>query len=181
MLFAMLMPFTGGRVIAPAAAGAIERAGGHLEARVQPRIEGVLLVGMACAVVLAALPDGRATSGVAEQGVGIDPLGGEPEQGDALRANGGAGRARALYNAAAVAVRGERPTQAQIGDRYGEAVPGQKGKFAPSDRPRQGARRAHSATMQPKGNAAGQYVSAAQKRELILARALRPPGSRACM
>lgn len=64
LLFATLMLFMGGRVIAPAAAGAIQRAGGHLEARVQPRIEGALLVVMACAVVLAALPGGRVVAGV---------------------------------------------------------------------------------------------------------------------
>lgn len=64
LLFAMLMLFMGGRIIAPAAAGAIQRAGGHLEARVQPRIEGALLITMICALVLAVTPGGRPAAGV---------------------------------------------------------------------------------------------------------------------
>lgn len=59
LLFALLMLFMGGRIIAPAAAGAIQRGGGHLEARVQPRIEGALLVVMALAAVALAVPGGR--------------------------------------------------------------------------------------------------------------------------
>lgn len=46
VLFAMLMLFFGGRLIAPAAAGVIERSGGSMEARVQPRIEGAILLTM---------------------------------------------------------------------------------------------------------------------------------------
>lgn len=64
LLFAMLMLFMGGRIIAPAAAGAIQRAGGHLEARVQPRIEGALLIAMICALVLAVMPGGRPLAGI---------------------------------------------------------------------------------------------------------------------
>lgn len=56
LLLALLMLFMGGRIIAPAVAGAIERTGGSLEARVQPRIEGALLVTMVAAVLGAASP-----------------------------------------------------------------------------------------------------------------------------
>lgn len=63
LLLALLMLFMGGRIIAPAAAGAIQRAGGHLEARVQPRIEGALLIIMALVVTTAAVPDARVTAG----------------------------------------------------------------------------------------------------------------------
>lgn len=64
LLFAMLMLFMGGRIIAPAAAGAVQRAGGHLEARVQPRIEGALLVMMIGALLSAVMPGGRSAAGV---------------------------------------------------------------------------------------------------------------------
>ncbi|QOC22485.1 NnrS family protein [Wenzhouxiangella sp. AB-CW3] len=56
LMFALLMLFFGGRLIAPAAAGAIEQAGGHLEARVQPRIEGALIILLAAAMPASALP-----------------------------------------------------------------------------------------------------------------------------
>ncbi len=56
LLFALLLLFMGGRVIAPAAAGQRARQGEHLEARVQPRIEGGLIVAMALAVVAAPFP-----------------------------------------------------------------------------------------------------------------------------
>ncbi|NEZ02682.1 NnrS family protein [Wenzhouxiangella sp. XN201] len=56
VLFAMLMLFFGGRLIAPAAAGAIERSGGSMEARVQPRIEGAILLAMIGAAVTGILP-----------------------------------------------------------------------------------------------------------------------------
>lgn len=56
LLFALLMLFFGGRLIAPAAAGAIERHGGRLEARVQPRIEGAILLAMIGAVVTGLIP-----------------------------------------------------------------------------------------------------------------------------
>ena len=52
LLLATLMLFMGGRIIAPIAAGVIERQGGELEARIQPRIEAALLVLMALAVGL---------------------------------------------------------------------------------------------------------------------------------
>jgi uncharacterized protein involved in response to NO len=50
-LFALLLLFMGGRLIAPTVAGQIYRQGGNLEARVQPRIEGALIVAMALGVV----------------------------------------------------------------------------------------------------------------------------------
>ena len=71
LLFTLLMLFMGGRIIAPAVAAAIERTGGHLEARLQPRIEGGLLVLMAIAVIGAPLPGGRLVAGVALMGAGI--------------------------------------------------------------------------------------------------------------
>ena len=51
LLFALLMLFMGGRLIAPAVAGQLERQGVRLGPRVQPRIEGALIVAMALAVV----------------------------------------------------------------------------------------------------------------------------------
>ncbi len=59
LLFALLMLFLGGRIIAPAAAGAIQRGGGHLGARVQPRLEAGLLVCLPLAMVLLLLPNAR--------------------------------------------------------------------------------------------------------------------------
>jgi uncharacterized protein involved in response to NO len=50
VLFAMLMLFMGGRIIAPLVAGEFHRQGRKLEARVQPRIESALLVTMTIAV-----------------------------------------------------------------------------------------------------------------------------------
>jgi uncharacterized protein involved in response to NO len=50
VLFAMLMLFMGGRLIAPMVAGQFHRQGSKLEARVQPRIESALLIAMTVAV-----------------------------------------------------------------------------------------------------------------------------------
>ncbi len=50
VLFAMLMLFMGGRIIAPLVASQFHRQGRKLEARVQPRIESALLVTMTIAV-----------------------------------------------------------------------------------------------------------------------------------
>jgi uncharacterized protein involved in response to NO len=50
LALAALMLFMGGRIIAPAAAGQFYRQGAALDARVQPRIEGTILVAMALAV-----------------------------------------------------------------------------------------------------------------------------------
>jgi uncharacterized protein involved in response to NO len=63
LLLALLMLFMGGRIIAPAAAGAIQAAGGHLEARVQPRIEGAVLVLMGLAALSLPLPAARPMTG----------------------------------------------------------------------------------------------------------------------
>jgi len=52
LLFALLMFFMGGRLIAPAAAGHLQRIGITLEARVQPFVEGVTLLLLIAAVVL---------------------------------------------------------------------------------------------------------------------------------
>jgi uncharacterized protein involved in response to NO len=50
LLFALLMLFMGGRIIAPAVAGQYYRQGAKLDARVQPAIEAGLIAGMALAV-----------------------------------------------------------------------------------------------------------------------------------
>jgi uncharacterized protein involved in response to NO len=50
LLFALLLLFMGGRIIAPAVAGQFYRQGGNLDARVQPGIEGGLIIAMALAV-----------------------------------------------------------------------------------------------------------------------------------
>jgi uncharacterized protein involved in response to NO len=52
----LLMTFIGGRIIAPAVAGTLEKRGIPLEARVQPRIEGGLLIILPLALVLSFLP-----------------------------------------------------------------------------------------------------------------------------
>lgn len=64
VLFALLMLFFGGRLIAPAAAGAIERSGGSLAARVQPVIEGAILLAMIGAALTGLLPQLRALHGL---------------------------------------------------------------------------------------------------------------------
>lgn len=61
-LFAMLLLFMGGRLIAPAVAGQFYRQGQVLDARVQPRIEGALIVVMAIAVLALALGDTGGTN-----------------------------------------------------------------------------------------------------------------------
>lgn len=52
----LLMAFMGGRIIAPAVAGTLEKRGVPMEARVQPQVEGALLVVLPVAVVLVFLP-----------------------------------------------------------------------------------------------------------------------------
>ncbi|MDO6822730.1 NnrS family protein [Marinobacter sp. 1_MG-2023] len=59
----LLMTFMGGRIIAPAVAGTLEKKGIPLEARVQPRIEGMLIVVLGCAVFLVAFPIANAVTG----------------------------------------------------------------------------------------------------------------------
>ncbi len=51
LLLAMLMMFMGGRLIAPAAAGALQKQGITLEARVQPRLEATLILLLAGAAL----------------------------------------------------------------------------------------------------------------------------------
>jgi uncharacterized protein involved in response to NO len=55
LLLALLMLFMGGRIIAPTVAGQFYRQGGKLDARVQPRIEGGLIIAMAVAVAASLL------------------------------------------------------------------------------------------------------------------------------
>jgi uncharacterized protein involved in response to NO len=65
-LFSLLLLFMGGRLIAPAVAGAFYRQGENLAARVQPRIEGALIILMALAALTLALEDAlRLPSGIA--------------------------------------------------------------------------------------------------------------------
>lgn len=52
LLFAMLMLFMGGRIIAPLVAGQLERQGARLAARVQPRLEGALILVMAASLLV---------------------------------------------------------------------------------------------------------------------------------
>lgn len=52
----LLMTFMGGRIIAPAVAGTLEKGGIPLEARMQPRIEGALLVILPVAMILMFTP-----------------------------------------------------------------------------------------------------------------------------
>ncbi len=54
-LFALLMLFMGGRMLAPAVAGEFYRQGMELEARVQPRIEGGLIITVVAAVLLSSV------------------------------------------------------------------------------------------------------------------------------
>jgi uncharacterized protein involved in response to NO len=65
MLFAMLMLFMGGRIIAANVAGQFSRQGQKLDARVQPRIEGALLIVIAIAAAASALGMHRIFSSVA--------------------------------------------------------------------------------------------------------------------
>jgi uncharacterized protein involved in response to NO len=51
LLFSLLMTYMGGRAIAPAAAGAHNRRNYDLKARVQPRIEGILILTIGAAAV----------------------------------------------------------------------------------------------------------------------------------
>lgn len=59
LLIALLMLFMGGRIIAPAVAGHFHKQGQNLDARVQPRIEGGLLIAMLLAILLYPWPQGR--------------------------------------------------------------------------------------------------------------------------
>jgi len=59
----LLMTFMGGRLIAPAVAGTLEKKGVPLEARVQPRIEGMLIIVLGCSVFLMAVPAANPITG----------------------------------------------------------------------------------------------------------------------
>ncbi len=65
LLLSLLMAFMGGRIIAPAAAGYLQRQGRPLRARVQPYLEGLLLVLLLAAVFARMLPGGGRAAGTA--------------------------------------------------------------------------------------------------------------------
>ncbi|MEO8847256.1 MAG: NnrS family protein, partial [Casimicrobiaceae bacterium] len=72
-LFALLLLFMGGRLIAPVVAGQLHRQGIHLAARVQPRIEASLIIVMLVAT-LAMVADGTprgAAGGLASRVAGV--------------------------------------------------------------------------------------------------------------
>jgi uncharacterized protein involved in response to NO len=73
LVLSLLMLFMGGRIVAPAAAGQVYRQGGHLAARVQPRLEGALIVAMMLAIAAMALGQAFA-SGIAAMVAGIVAL-----------------------------------------------------------------------------------------------------------
>lgn len=67
ILFAVLMFFMGGRIIAPALAGHAQSEGRRLDARVQPQLEGAVLILLGLALGLSLLPWpllGRLTGGM---------------------------------------------------------------------------------------------------------------------
>ncbi len=74
LLLTLLMLFMGGRTIAPAAAGHIRIQGGHLEARVQPRLEGALLVLVAAAAIAMLWPSLMPAAGFALIAAGVVAL-----------------------------------------------------------------------------------------------------------
>ncbi len=71
LLLALLMLFMGGRIIAPAVAGQFHKQGMDLEARVQPRIEGALIIAMGAAILLAPLPGAGLATAVALGAAGV--------------------------------------------------------------------------------------------------------------
>jgi uncharacterized protein involved in response to NO len=71
LLFALLMFFMGGRIIAPAVAGHLERIGERLEARVQPRVEGTGLALLLAALLLMPFESARPAAGLAMAAAGI--------------------------------------------------------------------------------------------------------------
>lgn len=56
LLLGWLMAFMGGRLLAPAIAGHLDKQGEELHARVQPRIEGAIIVALAFAALFAPIP-----------------------------------------------------------------------------------------------------------------------------
>lgn len=69
-LFALLMLFMGGRIVAPAIAGQLHHQGESLETRVQPRIEAALLASGLLVPLLLAVPQAAALAGAAAAGAG---------------------------------------------------------------------------------------------------------------
>lgn len=69
-LFALLMLFMGGRIVAPAVAGQLHRQGARLDARVQPRLEAALLVSGAIVCVALLVPGQQAVAAVAALATG---------------------------------------------------------------------------------------------------------------
>lgn len=71
MLFAMLMLFMGGRILAPAIAGQLQRQGERLEARVQPRLEAALMIGAGVAAVASFAPEAHPLAAAASGAAGL--------------------------------------------------------------------------------------------------------------
>ncbi|MEJ2760860.1 MAG: NnrS family protein [Gammaproteobacteria bacterium] len=64
LLLALLMAFMGGRIIAPAAGGAFYRLGINLRERVQPRLEGAIIILLAIAAITVFLPFSHYGTGI---------------------------------------------------------------------------------------------------------------------
>lgn len=64
LLLSLLMAFMGGRIIAPAAGGAFYRLGINLRERVQPRLEGTIIILLAIATIAVFLPFSRYGTGI---------------------------------------------------------------------------------------------------------------------
>ncbi len=71
ILFAALMLFMGGRIIAPAVAGQLYRQGQELQARVQPRLEAGLLAASAAALAALFVPHGETAAAAAAGAAGV--------------------------------------------------------------------------------------------------------------
>lgn len=65
LLYGLLLSFMGGRVIAPAVAGHMERQGSTQGARVQPALEGAQILCLGAALVLLAVPGTAPAAGLA--------------------------------------------------------------------------------------------------------------------
>ncbi|MEX1166174.1 MAG: NnrS family protein, partial [Hydrogenophaga sp.] len=70
-LFALLMLFMGGRVLGPAVAGEFDRQGLRQEARLQPGLEGALILLVAAAFAISALPFAIPVAGLLLVAAGI--------------------------------------------------------------------------------------------------------------
>lgn len=71
VLLALLMAFMGGRIIAPAAAGAFYRRDMNLANRVQPRLEASLIILLAVAATALLLPHGRYVAALGAGAAGV--------------------------------------------------------------------------------------------------------------